>query len=68
VTELCTKCGERPANHEVYKWWEEPEKQDLCCKCHINDGGDPADWHLDCMREHKKLEARSNKNENTNKL
>ncbi len=55
--EMCTSCWKEPANHEVYRWWEAPEKQNLCCKCHIKDDGDPCDWHPSCMKHSRKLES-----------
>ena len=39
----CVKCGKRASHVQL------PERF-LCCKCHVEEGNPPADWHLDCMR------------------
>ncbi len=50
----CTRCNKKPANHTLTRWWKKPETEHLCCECHIKSGGSPADWHLDCMRIHRR--------------
>lgn len=50
----CTKCNERGANHSVHKWWETPKDQYLCCKCYVEQGNTPADWHPLCMETYSK--------------
>ena len=36
--------------HTVFKHWETPQEQNLCCGCHVNSGGIPSDWHPECMK------------------
>jgi uncharacterized protein CbrC (UPF0167 family) len=49
---VCSRCGEHEAMHYTGKWWDKDE--DLCCWCHIKEGGIPADWHTVCMIEFNK--------------
>jgi hypothetical protein len=44
--QLCTKCGINKASHHIFMAGGE---SNLCCKCHIAEGGVPADWHKECM-------------------
>jgi len=46
MKKVCDKCKERPAMHKISckEGWKH-----LCCKCHIEEGGIPADWHTGCM-------------------
>ncbi len=46
----CMKCGERPASHISIKHWITPSEEHLCCKCHVEGGSLPADWHPLCMK------------------
>ena len=41
--DACDECGIHQAMHTG--------ERDLCCKCHIKNGGIPADWHTNCMQE-----------------
>jgi len=41
--DACDECGIHQAMHTG--------ERDLCCKCHIKNGGIPADWHTNCMME-----------------
>jgi hypothetical protein len=53
----CTKCGERLAKHEIHRWWKTPPDEYLCCKCYVEGGGAPADWHPLCMKTYNVLHA-----------
>ncbi len=44
--DACDRCGIHPAMHF--------SDEDLCCRCHIKEGGIPADWHIVCMKEYSK--------------
>jgi len=52
---MCDSCRERPAMHEESSWWKDPPGRLLCCRCYIKEGGDPADWHDECMEAYKEL-------------
>jgi hypothetical protein len=51
--DLCTSCRKDTARHEIYKHWETPSQQNLCCKCWIGQGKTPADWHSECMKAYR---------------
>ena len=55
----CTKCNKREANHSIHKWWETPKDEYLCCKCYVEQGSAPADWHPLCMETYSKLKVES---------
>lgn len=46
----CKLCG-NSANHTTFK---DGKAVRLCCKCYVQAGNPPADWHLGCMREYGK--------------
>ncbi len=41
------ECG-AISSHIVF---EKGETKRLCCKCYVQAGNIPADWHIECMRE-----------------
>lgn len=47
---ICDVCGENPSNHMV-------GDRRLCCKCYVEEGNAPADWHRGCMEANQKKEA-----------
>lgn len=49
--EICDVCNERPSNHGV-------GDRRLCCKCYIEEGNAPADWHTGCMKYYKQLKGK----------
>lgn len=55
----CTKCGERPSNHRIHRHWITPPDQYLCCKCYVEGGSIPADWHPLCMKTAKKMKDKT---------
>jgi hypothetical protein len=58
MKEQCTKCNKRKANHSICKYWETPEYHHLCCKCYVEEGNVPADWHPLCMETYVKLKTK----------
>ena len=52
---ICDKCKVRPAMHTSWCWWKKPDREDLCCQCHIENGGTPADWHPICMKNSHRI-------------
>lgn len=48
---LCDKCKIGVVMHHKSQKNEKGIWIDinLCCQCHINSGGIPSDWHLECM-------------------
>lgn len=56
MREQCGKCGKHPWTHTIFKHWEEPAEQRLCCKCYVEGGRPPADWHPLCMQTDKELQ------------
>ena len=48
--ELCTECGLHEAQHLTHRCGRNPTVTNLCCVCHIKNGGIPADWHSQCMK------------------
>jgi hypothetical protein len=44
------KYGERPASHISIRHWATPQEEHLCCKCHVEVGSPPTDWHPLCMK------------------
>ena len=55
----CTNCNSAEAKHSTHKWWETPQDQYLCCKCHVEQGGAPADWHPVCMETYNELKVQT---------
>ena len=53
--DLCDKCKKEDAHHFSYS---ANGNTQLCCKCHIDEGGIPADWHAGCMKYHKVREEK----------
>ncbi|HDY89744.1 MAG TPA: hypothetical protein ENH82_16720 [bacterium] len=45
---ICDDCGEKLSNHSV------GDKR-LCCKCYIEEGNPPADWHRGCMEVYNRI-------------
>jgi hypothetical protein len=43
---LCSRCGVRRALHRCL---QPPTVMLLCCRCYIDDGNPPADWHPECV-------------------
>lgn len=54
----CTNCNERTANHEIHKHWETPKDIYLCCKCYVEQGGTPSDWHSICMSTYEEIKKK----------
>lgn len=44
--QICTDCKQLPAMHTIYL---NNENQHICCKCFVNKGNAPSDWHSLCM-------------------
>lgn len=49
ITKMCVNCNKLSSNHEVYDPWGIPKDLSLCCKCYVNKGYFPFDWHPLCM-------------------
>jgi hypothetical protein len=49
--DACDNCGEHQAMHHGEK--------DLCCKCYVEAGNPPADWHRVCMETYNILKRKS---------
>ncbi len=47
VVVICDICNVRKSMHQV--WTRQTGQREFCCKCYVEDGGSPADWHPDCM-------------------
>jgi hypothetical protein len=50
---LCCVCKTAPSMHDC-------GDRRLCCKCYVNEGNPPADWHTGCMEQHKKIKEKNN--------
>lgn len=47
----CVGCGKK-TSHTV-------GGKRMCCKCYVEAGNAPADWHSECMRTYAKLKKES---------
>ena len=56
--QICTKCNNREANHNIHRWWETPSDQHLCCKCYVELGHAAADWHPLCMETYNNIKKK----------
>lgn len=54
--EPCTRCGQHDARHLIYRT---SQRENLCCFCHVAEGGTPADWHPDCLSAYRSNQERS---------
>lgn len=45
------ECG-KISSHTVF---EKGKRKRLCCKCYVQAGNPPADWHRGCMQEAGKI-------------
>jgi len=52
----CTRCKKRQGNHKIDRYGKATEN--LCCKCHIETGGAPANWHPECMQAYKEMKQK----------
>jgi len=52
---LCDKCGKGAAMHHISYPMERNKDQNLCCKCHVEQGESPSDWHPLCMETYHKM-------------
>ena len=48
------ECGKESLHH-VLRPLQENADTWQCCKCHVEGGGDPSDWHKECMRVYRKI-------------
>jgi len=48
----CDLCHEKNVTHHIYPPLPNTVRA-LCCKCYVEEGNPPADWHPDCMRYYK---------------
>lgn len=46
----CDKCNERKAQHREFLAGVE---RNLCCRCYVEEGNPPADWHPECMTTYR---------------
>jgi hypothetical protein len=49
--EMCDICGINKPSHTICLFSEEDRR--LCCKCYVEEGHPPADWHDGCMATYR---------------
>jgi hypothetical protein len=47
-------CGAK-AGHEI---WQRGTHRYECCRCYVQAGGSPADWHQLCMQTYAEMKAK----------
>ena len=61
--EACTKCGEHQGMHKIFN----PDKsaENLCCKCYVESGNPPTEWHSLCMQTSQETTEKGDDNTKT---
>jgi len=59
----CTKCGKHQGMHRTYepganKDYDHPIIKNLCCRCYVEAGNPPADWHTECKQVAEEINSK----------